>query len=196
MAENSNDSQSLKVTLAPQTVAVSRRSVSLLAWLVPLMVTLAFLFGLMVGNFTANPNVGESALGMSTVRIELTRNETPAPVAMLLPLDWQGSKKFDPKLILPESFQPLNNPTIDGIVQAGGAISRVPQSGITLSVAADASYWLIVLYPSSNNPAQLDRQQTASLSQYFLPLDDLTKSGDMHIELLRLSGQSKSLRIN
>ncbi len=174
-------------------VPVSRRSITLIAWSVPLLVITAFLFGLMVGQLTANPRTAAQLEATCEIFIELSRRETPSPVAMLLPTDAMLRQKLSPASILPQTFQPLNNPTIDGIIAEGGAISRVPDSGTSLSVTAHRSYWLVVLYPTSTKSSDLTRQQTAGLSQYFLPLDELTRAGDIHLELIRID--EKPLRI-
>lgn len=167
----------------------------LIAWSVPLLAITAFFFGLMVGHVTANPRTASQPEATGEVFIELTRRETPSPVAMLLPTDATFRQKLSPKGILPRSFQPLDNPTIDGIIAEGGAISRVPDSGTTLAVAAYRSYWLVVLFPTSTKSSELTRQQTAGLSQYFLPLDELTRAGDLYMERIQVGDRPLRVKV-
>ncbi len=173
-------------------VAVPRATVMFFAWLIPLIATLSFLFGLMVGQVTGGKSTEQAHREMCAVTIDVSPSTTPPPVAILLPVERSERMRLDPQSLLPVSFQAIDNPVIDSIHQSGGAVSRVGQQGVKLTVESGRSYWLVVLFPKSNSDVVLSREETAGLSQYFLPIESLTKNG-LHIELCQLAGKSRKI---
>jgi hypothetical protein len=132
---------------------------------------------------------------MCSVTLSISPQTDPPSVAMLLPIDRGNRPRLDPQSLFPGTFQAIDNPVIDSIHESGGAISRVSQKVVTLTVESDRSYWLVILFPDSTGKATLDREEVAGLSQYFLPIESLTKNG-LHVELCRLSGTSRKITVN
>ncbi|MEQ1905378.1 MAG: hypothetical protein ABL888_14410 [Pirellulaceae bacterium] len=175
-------------------VAVPRATVLFFAWLVPLIATLSFLFGLMVGQLTGSGSVKQARREMCSVTLNVSLQTDPPSVAMLLPVDRGDRPRMDPQSLLPGSFQAIDNPVIDSIHESGGAVSRVSKQGVTLTVESDRSYWLVVSFPSPTSKRSLSREEVAGLSQYFLPIESLTKNG-LHIELCHLAGKSRKISV-
>jgi hypothetical protein len=175
-------------------VAVPRTTVLFFAWLIPLIATLSFLFGLMVGQLTGGGSAEQARREMCSVTLNVSPHTDPPSVALLLPVARGDRPRMDPQSLLPGSFQAIDNPVIDSIHESGGAVSRVSKQGVTLTVESDRSYWLVILFPSSAGKASLTREEVAGLSQYFLPIETLTKNG-LHIELCHLAGKTRNMTV-
>jgi hypothetical protein len=71
-------------------------------------------------------------------------------------------------------------------------VSRTNDAGTAyFTVDSERSYWLVVLSDSLNDspPRRLTRAETAAMSQYFLPVEGLFRSGLSHLELVEVTGQ-------
>ena len=96
-------------------------------------------------------------------------------VVLLLPDSPTDSDRQDPSTITPQDFQPLENPTIDSIRQAGGQVVRSNSDGAFELFVTPGKYSLVLISNarSSENAQQLNREQVVTLSQFFLPVENL-----------------------
>jgi hypothetical protein len=97
-------------------------------------------------------------------------------VVMLLPKSVAVDQRQRAEPIHPLQFQPLDNPAIDMVHRLGGAIVRADTNGrFDVYVKVPGSYSLLVVSKNRANAKtlELSRSQMATLSTFFIPVEDL-----------------------
>ena len=117
-------------------------------------------------------------------RVNAFRNNAWHPdagaVVLFLPESPEQSSREDPATITPQNFQPLENPTIDAVRLAGGHIVRSNSDGDFELFVEPGKYHLITVSnaKASDRQQKLQREQVATLSQFFLPVENLIERQD------------------
>ena len=156
-----------------------------------------FLFGLMVGSYTAV----RPASGSIECRVRGRvlwgppdhRRPDEGAVVMLLPRDAEPDERFPALSVHPDSFQPLDNPAIDSILGLGGAIVRANGAGeFELRVNVPQSFDLLVVskHRRRGDAAPLTRAQRARLGAWFSSASEAI--GDQQFDWRRLKLDSSS----
>lgn len=98
-------------------------------------------------------------------------------VVVLLPKSPADIVRQSPEIIRPESFEPLENPTLDFIRSQGGSVIRANIDGKFELFAKPGIYNLLVISKAKTDrdDQKLSREQVAALSQYFLPVEKLVQ---------------------
>jgi len=189
----SRRSQASGTELSKDTVLLPRWVVYFQAALLGIVAATFFIFGMMVG--TLNNDNGNAVTSGTDVRVfgtvanELDGRQTPdaGAVVVLLPDQPPNISRQDPTTIRPDSFQPLENPTIDSIRAAGGSVVRSNIDGKFEVFARPGSYNLLIISKSgSESPQKLTKQQVASISQYFLPVEKLIQNQNFYWQPIRV----------
>lgn len=104
-------------------------------------------------------------------------------VVILLPENARPSQKEDPSLVMPERFVALDNPAIEAIHEAGGAIARADRRGMfELLVDQNRKYILLVISKGKpNHPdRELTKKQSAIIGTFFSPIDKLVQGKEIY----------------
>ena len=117
-----------------QTVSVARWIVYFQGALLGVVAATFFIFGMMVGSLTQSKQNGPILIDCQVsgrVMFSGTSGERPdvGAVVLLLPRDARPEKRLDGRSVNPASFVPLENPVIDFVHAAGGAIVRADEQG-------------------------------------------------------------------
>lgn len=182
-------------------VILSRKTIYMQIGLLAVLPATCFILGWMMGHLTAPAADSGNTTKFSTVTGVAMRPSEDQPVVdagatvLLIPVNTEFSQRWDPSSIHPASFQPLNNPLITAIQEAGGGVVRTIDDGsFRLQIGGTGSYWLIVV--SSSAAAQdleLSRAETAALSRLFLPLEGLFKQRRFFMTSVQITGDRKDL---
>ena len=152
-----------------------------------------FIFGVMVGTLTNNG--GNTVDSDSDVRVFGTvakmRDGQQAPdagaVILLLPDQPLNISRQDPTTVRPDSFEPLENPTIDSIRAQGGSVVRSNIDGKFEVFARAGNYNLLIISKTSSESRQkLSKEQVASISQYFIPVEKLIQNQHYYWQPIRV----------
>jgi predicted small secreted protein len=166
-------------------VEIPRWIVYCQAALLGIMATSFFVFGLMVGNLTSNQNSGLNQTLACRVTGSVVYRENGSllsdegAVVLLLPHDKKPDVRGSGESVSPQSFQALGNDAVDRIYQLGGAVVRADANGqfdVTIDAqrGADDNYYLLIV--SKHKPAEstkMNKEQTASISPFFIPVEDV-----------------------
>lgn len=187
-------------------IFVSRQTIHLVGWILPVIAITSFVFGLMVGTVTAPKAASEPFAPECELRITIDRASLAEPdaeiVVMLLPDNRPPDRRLEPDSILPGQFQPIDNPVLKALRETGAAISRTNGRGeVSLRVQAEQSYTLVVLTSggvlnagATPDGSQVwDRSQLAAVSAFFLPVERLFSKGPTHIEKVLPQGDMMTL---
>ena len=174
-------------------MAIPRWIIYFQAALLGMVATTFFVFGIMVGNLTSSGNAvvsNESFSVTGTVRLGDSFDSPPdaGAVVIFLPTPPPDLVRQDPTLIRPTSFVPLENPTIDWIRSMGGTVVRSNIDGNFEVFGKPGAYTLLVISNTRSNAtdAKLSKKQVATISQYFLPVDQLIEKQDFFWKTMRL----------
>ena len=109
-------------------------------------------------------------------------------VVLLLPQIPKVISRQSPDTIRPQSFEPLENPTIDYVRSQGGSVVRTNADGRFEIFARPGSYFLIVISKNvaAEEDQKLSREQVAGLSQYFIPVEGLIRKQRFYWELVEV----------
>ena len=176
-------------------------------WVVYLQATLLgtcaitfFIFGMMAGSFTHAPIQNESGSEQSISGfVAWIRSGVALPdagaVVMLLPQTPADIARQSPETIRPENFEPLENPTIEFVRSQGGSIVRTNIDGKFQVYAKPGDYRLLVISKAKTDRTdqKLSRQQVASLSQYFLPVEKLVQGNQYHWQNIQVESSPITL---
>ncbi|MEM7454689.1 MAG: hypothetical protein AAF456_10095, partial [Planctomycetota bacterium] len=148
--------------------------------LLGVVATVFFLFGMIVGHFTAGSQSASERLETTVSgRITFERGAIRLPdqdaVVMLLPANQRPDERSKALSIHPDSFEPLDNVGIDRVHELGGAIVRADEQG-RFRVVVDGPQKFNVLVVSKNalreDDEGLTRDQMAAVANYFFPVED------------------------
>jgi hypothetical protein len=196
--ESTPEVQSKSMSGLKQTVPIARWIIFFQAGLLGITATTFFVFGLMVGNFTAsgsattqssaNPSSTASYVndckisGQVTIQKRNKKEPDTGAVVILLPEDARPEEKQDPSLIMPERFVPLDNPAIEAIHESGGAVVRADRRG-EFQVLVDQNRKYVLLVISKNKPNHPDREltkkQIAMIGTFFSPVEKLVQGKEI-----------------
>jgi len=152
-----------------------------------------FMMGMMVGNLTSSSTADGSPAAVASAYAEDCRisgvvtvkregKEVPdvGAVVVLLPRRSTPEKRQPPGLIMPQTFVALDNPAIEAIHTAGGAVVRADADGkFNVLVDQGRDYRLLVLSKSrSSSGRQLTDQQSEMLEAWFAPSEKLVRDND------------------
>ena len=166
------------------------------------------MLGMMVGNLTSTPGSGRSAEVASTayaedcrisgvVTIQKGGQETTdmGAVVVLLPRRSTPDKKQAPGLIMPETFVALDNPTIEAIHDAGGAVVRADSDGkFNVLVDQGRDYRLLILSKSLRSRGrQLTDQQSEMLGVWFAPPEKIIRDNEFLWREIESAGEEVDL---
>ena len=166
--------------VAKGAMQVSRWIVYVQASLLGVVAATFFMFGLMVGNFTAAPKPTDQMTIAARVsgHIYYQRGEQQygdeGAVVLLLPADKVPADKLDPEAIAPDTFLALNNPSRELIESIGGAIVRVEADGsFKASIKGPGKFWMLVVSNAQDqrDEDELTKEQIANLGAYVYPVD-------------------------
>ena len=162
---------------------VSRWIVYVQASLLGVVAATFFMFGLMVGNFTAAPKAtGEATIAARVSgHIYYTRGDQQygdeGAVVLLMPADRVPVERLDPESISPRTFEALENPSRERLESIGGAVVRVEADGsFKASIQGPGKFWMLVISNAQKvgTEHELSKEQVANLGSYVYPLDSLT----------------------
>lgn len=175
------------------TISLPRWVVYFQAALLGIVAATFFIFGMMVSSLTdenGNHVAGDTDVRVfGTVAKMLDGQQAPAAgaVVLLLPDQPLNISRQDPTTIRPDSFQPLENPTIDSIRATGGSVVRSNIDGKFELFARPGSYNLLIISKTSSSSQQkLNKQQVATISQYFLPVEKLIQNQHYYWQTIRV----------
>ena len=166
-----------------------------------------FMLGIMVGNLTA-PGKPDASANAATGfaedcrisgMVSFMRNGRQVPdtgaVVLLLPKRVGPEKRLAPGLVMPNTFVALDNPTIEGIHNSGGAAVRADAAGkFDLLVDQGRDYRLLVL--SRNRKSQgkeLSEAQQMVVEKWFAPAEKLIRDNDFQWQ--DVSGNSEQVEV-
>ena len=188
----SSDSNVVEKPDGGQTITLPRRIVYFQAALLGIIATTFFVFGMMVGTLTSR-NQGSPKIVDCTVTgtVVIRENGEIQPdagaVVILLPTGKNPEKRRNPRIVHPDSFQPVDNEIIDEIHQLGGAVVRTDAQGkFNVLVDSPARYEVIVISKNGQNDDELTKKEMATLSTYFMPVEQLRKGKSIHVSSVRL----------
>lgn len=172
---------------------VSRKLIYGQAALLGVSAATFFMLGLMVGNLTStsgevansNPSfVGyvEDCRVSGLVTFQKNGNEFPdkGAVVLLFPRSSSPPTPQTPGLVMPKTFVALDNPTIEAIHTAGGAVVRADSDG-KFEVLVDQGREYRLLVVSKNRTPQgstLTEPQQLLLESWFSPAEKLIRDND------------------
>ena len=164
-----------------QTVSVARWMVYFQGALLGVVAATFFVFGMMVGSLTqTKPGHVNRMDCQVSGRVVFSGDSGQRPdvgaVVLLLPRDTRPEHRLDGRSISPGSFVPLENPAIDFVHSAGGAIVRTDDQGkFEVFVKAPGTYSLLVVSRKQGKAAehQLTKAEMAAISSYFSPVEGL-----------------------
>ncbi len=182
-------------------VVVSRRIIYTQIGLLAVLPATCFILGWMMGHLTAPPKESDNSRKFATASGVVLRPEGDKTVVdagatvLLIPVNTEFSQRWDPSSIHPTSFQPLNNPLIAAIQDAGGGVVRTIDDGsFRLQIGGPGQYWLIVISTApTQQKLELNRVETAALSRLFLPLEDLFEQRKFLMTSVQVTGDRKDL---
>ena len=183
--------RTVETSVLKQTVPIKRWIVFFQAGLLGVTATTFFIFGLMVGNLTADKSgsvgfnasgnagaavgkagfVGDSRIAGSVMlkkRSGLVADT--GAVVVVLPTDVRPDTKQDASLIMPDRFVVLDNPAIEAIHELGGAVVRADRRGLfEVLVDQNRNYALLVISKAkpSHPDRELTKQQLAIIGTFF-----------------------------
>jgi hypothetical protein len=194
MTESGNSDQYFSRSKRASEVSTQRpeqQFITLPRWLVyfqaamlGIVATTFFLFGLMVGSLTT-PSIStqvntdsQPVRGNVSFKHQGQSYPDAGAVAILMPDSVTDINRFDPTTIRPGSFEPLENPLIEWLRQQGGDVVRTNIRGDFEVFAQPGKYQLLVISKSAETiqDAELSRDQVATLSQFFLPVEKLIEN--------------------
>lgn len=182
------------VQLREHHIWVPRKLVYAQAALLGVTAVTFFLLGLMVGNVTApassdSSKVGGDPFGFAedcriAATVTFSKNGGPfadvGAVVFLLPTNKVPERKVAPGLVMPDTFEALDNPSIDVIHRCGGAVVRADANGqFEVLVDRNQNYRLLVV---SKNRTTIRRELTGAqrqtLETFFSPAEKLIRDQD------------------
>ena len=177
-----------------QTVSVARWIVYFQGALLGVVAATFFIFGMMVGSLTQSKQNGATQIDCQVsgrVMFSGASGERPdvGAVVLLLPRDARPEKRLDGRSVNPASFEPLENPVIDFVHAAGGAIVRADDQGrFEVYVKAPATYCLLVVSRKQSKATehQLTKGEMAAISSYFSPVESLLSDREYFFEIRSL----------
>lgn len=182
-------------------VQVPRWIVYFQAALLGLVATTFFIFGIMVGSLTSKP--GPTIDSRQDIRVTgsvyIMRQGERVPdagsVVFLLPETPAEISRQHPETVRPDSFEPLENPTIDWIRHIGGAVIRTNVNGKFEVYGRPGKYNLLVISKVArrSESTKLPKPLVAIISQYFLPVEKLIEDRQYHWQSLILEQESIEL---
>lgn len=183
-----------------QSITVSRKIVYFQAALLGIIATTFFVFGMMVGTLTARnqlePEIVDCAVSGKAVWKNASGKVVPdrGAVVLILPADKNPERRLNPKLVHPESFEPLDNDVIDTIHELGGAVVRANASGeFNVTIDSPARYEVVVISRNDSSDQLLSRKEMATLSTWFMPVEDVRTGKSTHFSALRVDATQKKL---
>lgn len=163
-----------------------------------------FLLGLMVGNLTSSPKdtLGQAAVfspgfaadcrisGVVAAKQDGRDLPDTGAVVILLPKRSAPDKLQAPGLIMPETFVALDNPAIEAIHNAGGAVVRADSEGkFNLLVDQELEFRLLVISKTRRSKGrQLSDQERDMLEAWFAPSEKLLRDNDFLWEEFKSAG--------
>ena len=150
------------------------------AILLGLVATTCFIGGIFVGSFGKPDAANESRTelrvsGTIKFRANDAWHADAGAVVLILPVSPQEVARQNPSTLTPQFFEPLENPAIASVRAAGGDVVRANLEGKFELFVRAGKYELVVISngKSDERQQQLSREQVASLSQFFLPVENL-----------------------
>lgn len=174
------------------TILLPRWVVYFQAALLGIVAATFFIFGMMVTSLTSNsddPFDGGEVRVFGTVAKTDEGQQVPdtGAVVLLLPDSPVSISRQDPTTIRPDSFEPLENPTIDAIRAQGGSVVRSNIDGKFELFARPGVYNLLIISKTTGNTRQkLSKEQVATISQYFLPVEKLIQDQQFYWQPIRV----------
>ena len=152
-----------------------------------------FMLGIMVGNLTSSQGSNSTAAAATSGYVEdarisgvvTTRSDgrdvaDAGSVVILLPRGVAPEKRHAPGLIMPSTFVALDNPAIEAIHNAGGAVVRADSDG-QFDVLVDQGREFRLLVLSKSRPSRgrrMEQQQSKVLETWFAPSEKLVRDND------------------
>ena len=198
MTDESFSEQSEKSTA--NSILLPRWVVYFQATLLGITAVTCFIFGLMVGSMTGDSavdrNIDMEFLVTGTVQRAFDEGRQPnaGAVVLLLPDPPAEIVRQDPTTIRPDSFEPLENPTINWVQSQGGSVVRANIDGKFELFARPGVYNLLVISKTRNEPdKKLTKKQVAAISQYFIPVEKLIDGQDFYWRPIAVKDQSMAV---
>lgn len=194
--KNAIESETDNLPVREDHIWVSRKLIYGQAALLGISAATFFMLGMTVGNLTSSPGVGRSTetasmgstaytedcriSGVVTVKKGEHEITDKGAVVVLLPRRSAPDKKQAPGLIMPETFVALDNPTIEAVHDAGGAVVRADSDGkFNVLVDQGRDYRLLILSKSLRSKGrQLTDQQSEMLGAWFAPAEKIIRDND------------------
>jgi hypothetical protein len=207
-SDNSESESDSSLQFRETHIWVSRKLVYAQAALLGVSAVTFFLLGLMVGNVTAPAGDGSGGnpasndfladcrvSGQVTFATNGGKVADPGAVVFLLPTQTKPEKRGAPGLVMPDTFEPLDNPTIDTIHRAGGAVVRADSEGrFEILVDQNRNYRLLVVSKSrTSRRRELTPKQRKALETFFAPPEKLIRDQDFQWREFR--GDSESVDV-
>ena len=176
---NSPAEEPAKTLRKPERLSLPRWVVYFQGALLGVVATVFFLFGMIVGHFTAgSQSAAERLETVVTGQVTFERGAVRIPdedaVVMLLPANQRPDERSKAATIHPDSFEALDNVGIDRVHELGGAIVRADDQG-RFRVVVDGPQKFNVLVISRNAERDEDdgltKDQMAAVANYFFPVE-------------------------
>lgn len=159
-----------------------------------------FLLGLAAAQLSRPASAPNATAEMCEVtgRLSTTEGTGLTGVILALPLDRPPAERSDPRPLHPDSFEEAGNPLIRQVQQLGGGVTRTGEAGsFRLDLPESGRYLLVAIAREKRVPEEtgpdLPRDETAELSRWFLPLENLFRGHA--VQTLRLQTAGKRLNL-
>ena len=119
-------------------------------------------------------------------------------VVLLLPRSARPENRFDASLLHPDDFKPLDNPAIDFIHNAGGAVVRTDDRGeFEVFVSSPGDYYVMVISGNQqpDKSQEMTKAQMAGLGSYFISVDRLMENRAYQWDRIQVNSASYDLPV-
>lgn len=184
----------------PNTITLPRWVVYVQGGLLGVVATTFFLLGMMIGQNAGGSSERSAEMRefQLTGRVVYATGSTKAPdegaVVIVVPKDGELTEA-DPQGLRPESFEPIDNPTIAQIESIGGRVVRINREGeFDLPLMGPREYFVLVISRNAERGPNEEIPMTdrAQLSGFFFA-PDLIGEKKYHLSPIVLNRRSQKI---